>query len=253
MSHVLFASRSHRARTRDDAWTPADNLPSANIAPHVWYAADKITGLVDSQAITTWPDAGPNGDDIAQAVGGSKPFYKTNIVNSQPVARFDGSADFLSGAYTNAGALTQPFTIFAVAALDAAAVNDGNLRTIVDGDDITNRALVRQDLTASPDDWAIYAGTLITSGDATDSNWTIFTALFNGASSQLWEDGTSILSGDAGAQDPDGLTVGAKYDGTAAWWDGDIAEIIVYDANLGAADRSTVQQYLADKYGISTA
>jgi hypothetical protein len=43
------------------------------------------------------------------------------------------------------------------------------------------------------------------------------------------------------------------FDGNDSWFDGDIAEIIIYDRILSAAELSDVTDYLADKYGIVTA
>ena len=47
----------------------------------------------DGTAIQTWSDlAGTN--DLTQATSGSRPVYKTNIFNGNPVIRFDGTDDF---------------------------------------------------------------------------------------------------------------------------------------------------------------
>jgi len=231
------------------AWTPASPTSGGGVSPHVWYDADQITGLSDGDAVATWPDIGPNGDDVTQGTPAARPLYKTSILNGKPVVRFDGSDDYLQGALTNAGATTQPATIFAVAQLDATVLDDGATRPIIDGDDSGHRTLLYKSGIPSPDSWGIYAGTALY-GSAGDSDTNIWCALFNGASSQFWLNGISEASGDAGSRALDGITIGALYDG-ARPWKGDIAEIIVYDAGLSNADKNEVGSYLATKYGLS--
>ncbi|NIV36798.1 MAG: hypothetical protein GWN58_47395, partial [Anaerolineae bacterium] len=154
------------------------------------------------------------------------------------------------GPFTSGGALTQAFTYFAVAKLDAGAVNDNKLHYICDGDDNTNRAILRQTDLPTPDAWNMWSGTNLTGGDS-DGNWNIWTAVFNGNSSAFWLNGGLEASGAAGALEPDGLTAGAAYGGIAGWWEGDIAEIIIYDSELSDADKDEVGQYLAARYNLT--
>jgi len=216
----------------------------------VWYDADQITGLSDSDPVATWPDAGPHGDDVTQGTAAKRPLYKTGILNGKPVVRFDGNDDYLQGAFTNAGATTQPLTIFAVAQLNAALVNDDNAYVICDGVNSGTRSQLYKTEAPDPDAWALYSGAVLTDG-AADADWNIWAALFNGASSELWIDGVSVASGDAGAQAMSGLTIGTSYACSGVYWSGDIAEIIVYDANLSDIDKNEVGNYLATKYGPS--
>lgn len=74
------------------AWTTI-----TDISPIAWYKADAITGLSDGDPIDTWPDSSGNSRDLTQT-GTARPLYKTGIVNSLPVARFDGSNDFMSSS-----------------------------------------------------------------------------------------------------------------------------------------------------------
>src|SRR5574343_1369214 len=60
-----------------------------------WLVAADITGLNDGDAVATWEDSSGNNRDASQATGANRPTYKTNIVNSLPVVRFDGSDDYL--------------------------------------------------------------------------------------------------------------------------------------------------------------
>ena len=61
----------------------------------VWLAADKITGLVDGDVVTTWSDSSGQSNDFAQSTASKKPLYKTNIFKAKPAIKFDGTDDFL--------------------------------------------------------------------------------------------------------------------------------------------------------------
>ena len=61
----------------------------------VWLAADKITGLVDGDVVTTWSDSSGQSNDFTQSTASKKPLYKTNIFKSKPAIKFDGIDDFL--------------------------------------------------------------------------------------------------------------------------------------------------------------
>lgn len=145
--------------------------------------------------------------------------------------------------------MSQPFTVFAVAMLETAYVNDNDPNNIMDGDDGTNSMRLQVRAPVGVDPWAIDGGTGLLGG-AADDNWNIWCALFNGASSEFWLNGVSEASGNAGTDTPDGITIGARYDNTYHW-NGDIVEIIIYDAGLSDADKNEVGGYLADRYNLS--
>jgi len=195
--------------------------------------------------VGAWEDKTANEDDVTQGTADNKPTLQTNELNGEPTLRFDGSNDYLQGAFTTGGALTQPFTLLAVAEL----TSTGSVyRYITDGDDASNRMVSGQ---RDDGDWWIYPGSPALAGDPSDTNWNIWTVVYNGLSSQIWLNGVSEVSGEAGTDEADGLTVGGSYTGAASWWLGDIAEIIIYDSELNTADKNEVGNYMADRYNLS--
>ena len=159
----------------------------------------------------------------------------------------DDGGDWLGpNAFT--AALSQPYTAFAVAQLAPAAVNDNNYHFILDGDDTTNRLVLLQRADNTPDAWALNAGVGLVGGNS-NGNWNIWTVLANGVTSQFWHNGISQVSGNAGAHNADGLTIGSHPTGTLGWI-GDISEILIYDPNLSTADMNQVAQYIAAKTAI---
>src|SRR5690348_4328042 len=74
--------------------------PSGTFSPtdisglKLWVKADQIGGLSDGDPVSTWSDQSGVGNDMTSS-GSNRPTYKTGILNSFPIVRFDGSDDFL--------------------------------------------------------------------------------------------------------------------------------------------------------------
>ena len=241
-------------------WSPALPTTDGGLLPEHWYRSDSglwqdagvTPAVLDGAVIGRWEDLTANADHVNQAVVASKPTLQNaagDLLNGQPVVRFDGANDFLVGAFTTGGAFTQPFTIFVVTALDATAVNDNLDHIVISGDDGVNYIWMFQRAAALPDAWAINAGASV-QGAASNSNWNTWTTLINGAGSQFWHNGISQAVGNAGAQIIDGLSIGI-HGGVAGPWKGDVAEILAYDADLSNADDNQVGNYLATRYGLA--
>jgi len=187
------------------------------------------------------------GDAITQAAEAGQPLYVASIQNGHAGLRLNGTSHFLMGAFTIGGALSQPFSAYALAKLDAVAVDSGH-RHLIDGDDVANRMLLRQSLVAGADRWFMYAGDNLTGG-ASDADLNLWAALFNGISSQFWLNTISEASGSAGAQNPDGICVGGRFTGTDLW-DGDIMMIAIADPSHSDAQRLTMQTAINSYWGI---
>jgi hypothetical protein len=66
----------------------------------LWVEADSL-GLSDNAAVASWADLSTNDNDLAQAVSGSRPIFKTNITpTGEPVVRFNDDDFFLEGSET---------------------------------------------------------------------------------------------------------------------------------------------------------
>jgi hypothetical protein len=66
---------------------------------------------------------------------------------------------------------------------------------------------------------------------------------------QLYLDGTGAGAQAAGYQAGENHQIGSGNGGGGPFG-GDIAEVLVYSAALSAPDRTTVEAYLADKWGL---
>ena len=98
----VWSMREIADATRAGLWPP--DVPKSISGLTLWFAADKLTGFNDGDAVTTWPDLSGNGYDVTQGTSGSRPLYKTNIFKGKPALLFDGTDDFFGNTTVN------PFT-----------------------------------------------------------------------------------------------------------------------------------------------
>ena len=195
----------------------------------------------DTQPVGRWDDASGGGRHLLQATGGFRPAFYTNIQNGRAVVRFDGSDDFLRAVYTQA----QPVTIFMVAKATGVSARysfDGG-----GGSPGTAGSLYW----AAANQLRIHAGTaqLATAGTSALNTWYVWSAIFNGASSGLWQNGVSLIAANAGANTTGGFTLGATTGGSVPEAQ-DVGEVLIYNSALSSTDRSTVETYLNGRWAV---
>lgn len=213
----------------------AGEFSPLDLSPTLWLDASDATTITESGgAVSQWDDKSGNGYDLEQLTSTRQPTTGARTMNSLNVLDFDATDDNLRVAF--GVTLTQPNTIFAVFQPDTTTAS-----YVHDGDGSTNRhALVPGTI------YQLYAGTIVNGGSVSTVPQ-ISRAVFDGASSSLHIDGSSVISADAGAQSLTGLTVGARYSNVAAL-DGGIAEIILVNGTLTAQQISDTETYLTNKW-----
>ena len=209
----------------------------------LWQDSARTTAVAsNADPVGAWDDKSGNGNHVLQATSGAKPTYSTTGINSGPCLTFDGG-DALQLAAFVGGAETQPNTVIVVGQY---------------GDTVGGYCFVdgvgggRHFLYDTAGNWHIYAGTELNSGDAIDSSLHLFAAVYNGASSKLYLDGTEISSGDTGAESMGGITIGMRFSlgGVAALPSGSkVAAVIVYGKALDATERATIKTWAVATFG----
>lgn len=206
----------------------------------LWFKADAGTSTTtNGAAISQWNDQSGNARHVAQATGANQPTYQENVVNGRPVVRFDGTNDYLEATGFT---LTQPNTMFVVAKPANVASNGKN---VVDG--VTTRNAVTIGTTPKI---GLNAGSDVNS----TLDWTVafqlVTAVFNGASSLVRRNGVASAAVNPGTASLAGIRIGT-FNGSLAMWNGDVAEVLVYNAALSTVDRDAVESHLTSKYAIA--
>ncbi len=218
-------------------WTPA--LQPGRV---LWLQADQLSGLLDGDLITAWPDAsGRSAPYAVQGTAAAQPSYRTAQLNGKPVVRFGGD-DWLTVASV-LGITAQPFSLFTLwrpgAASQAATVwANGHGLLVTDLDN----------------DVGISAGSALFNLNAhAFGQWHVLSAVFAGAGSSLTVDGGTPVTGSTGSGIPAGsLTIGAGAGGGDRWLDGDLFGLVILKGAASSAERQRLEGYLAWQAGLAS-
>ena len=204
--------------------------------------ANGMLATIDGAFIGKVADLSGQGNHATQATRANQPRRYNSIVNGQPVVRFDGVNDILNSVLT----LAQPMTIFHVYKWtdNAAAIQ------AVYGGATTG---LLEAYHANATSLFTHAGTSYSpAGGATSSAFRVIDCIFNGTSSQIWENGTQIgATGNAGTNGiATAFSIGNRNAADKPT-QMDLAELIVYNTALSTSNRRKVERYLGRRYGIT--
>ena len=213
-------------------------------------------GLTNGDPVSLWSDDSSTGNDVAQGTLANQPEYVAGGFNSLPVVRFDGVNDSLENASPLLPSGNSDRTVFAV----VDTTGDGTAGTVFDYGNNANGerlALVESDaLTETSIAWWGHRWGI--SNFVTGPN--LFTILIPSGSTltdeaELYRDGSllSSFSTSGSTQTLDtassDLIVGGAINNIGNW-EGDIAEILIYDRALSGAEQVAIEAYLSAKYGF---
>jgi prepilin-type N-terminal cleavage/methylation domain-containing protein len=244
------------------------NSPVASIKDlAVWYETsldesfDNAEETEDSP-ITNWFDLNPQSSfkiNSNQATVDNKPKFKTNIFNGLPGILFDGSNDFmLSSAVGISG---KGLSIFVVAQRKAFATTQGILSgtySTTTSDEANSSGGFQAFYDTNAGTYASLCSgvwyTVISQTTPRDGFPFIVSTIFSGTSN------TGYLNNIVGSTvngSPnffvDRLYLGSRYvNAPTQFFNGHIAEIIIFNRGLNTEERLAVNAYLSKKYAIKT-
>jgi len=227
----------------------------------LWMNADNITGLNDNDPVETWRDASGYGNDASQSNSAQRPVYQSSGRNGVPTVEFggpdsgtfDNTADVMSGSINPAS--DNVATYFAAGNNDAVtSPGSGN------GGSNARRALAAFQGTntdgwlfaVQDDDVQFYDGSTVESGGSiTGGEFVVFDVEHNGSNVDGQLNGSSVIS--ASGADPSGsidaYLLGNDFTGGDNL-DGNLGDVIFFDAALNTTQRTIVQNYLSAKYDV---
>ena len=229
-------------------------IPTADL--EFWVRADAGVTKDGSNYVTSWADQTPSSTEFA-GPDGTQPLWVSGALGGKPVIRFDGNDRLWNNRFATANPIQgNEITAFMVANRSAVSVNTSAATFIQNGQ--------ARDYNNTPSFVMAYEGTggttlqtyrnsgLSTASHPGNASPYIFATTFDGANNTAFLNGApqGAVAG-SGAFDVDHIVIGQRYDlGFSNGYVGDIAELIVYDRALSAAERNQVGAYLSDKYGI---
>jgi hypothetical protein len=199
--------------------------------PVAWYR--KGQGItVTGSGVSQWSDASGNGRHLLQATDAQRPALQTDRT-----ILFDGVAHNLKSAVFT---LNQPTTYYLLFKQVTWTSSD----YIVDGDLINTGVLAQTNGGVSPG-LQLYAGSGVGSNtDLALDTYGVAACVFNGASSVLQINNGTPLTGDAGAGNMGGVSLGKAGTGAGAHANVRVKELIVFSQAHNAAQRALVIAYL---------
>jgi hypothetical protein len=173
--------------------------------------------------------------DFAQATDANRPSYVASWRNGKPSLDFNGTSDVLTYAFGTDALLAAgaDCTLYLFGEVDALGSADNTAVDFLDG-----RCMHILNGGGGAAGWfdTAYRETAAPSTGAHSWGWVLDHGVAGG--SRVYQDGVSLGTATVSALGLGGTcAIGRSAAGAAAWWDGDIAEILVYS---GAHDAATV-------------
>jgi hypothetical protein len=224
-----------------------------------WFRADAGVTADAAGNVSAWADQSGQGHDASQGALGLQPLLVNNALNGNPVVRFSGLGQFLSIA--GQPLTSQQFTIIAVVN-DTRASGDGSFREVYSnwggGNGITSvflgttgsspvRARFTDEMGGATDPLHTQTGFGDISNPATHF---IFTGV-SGASDATIFQNTNLIADKGSPLSFRDLTTAyhiGSQGGAGEFWQGDMAEILVYNRELSSAELQQDWSYLSQKY-----
>ena len=210
---------------------------------YAWYDAADATTITQATGVSSWADKSGNGRTCSQATGANQPAYVLAGQNGKNVIDFASASKSMSTTGT-AWALTSTNTMFwsfqfpdTAASAAAYCLFDFTVtRQMVYGNSTSELRIANTSTGITP----------------VSRRWYIFSIQWNGAATayRLNQSASTTIN-------PTGFTSGASaqmfmgYNGGSVSIRGYIGECITYDSTLSNAQTTTVNKYLAKKWGAT--
>tara|TARA_R110000851_G_scaffold70222_1_gene156760 strand:+ start:75 stop:1052 length:978 start_codon:yes stop_codon:yes gene_type:complete len=256
---------------------------------YFWFRADQISGPSDGDNITsghTVSNEGGSGGFVHSSTSSEQPTYTASAINSKPAITFDGTSELLklSTEYDVGGACNMfdedfgsDFTVMIVCRPHDVSDNSQRIFGLYSLTDfaLTSSANERNHLwmgIKSASKFSIcgkHTGTdIVTAASAiSDNEAHIFTAVYDQSETEMFlfqdghlsaSDSSFEMGNGSGVSGNTKLSMGAfgvVSRGSISYedkFDGDIAEILIYDRKMSERNLTNLHHYLGKKYGINT-
>lgn len=234
-------------------WTPAA------ITTSLWLdASDTSTVTLNGSDVSQWNDKSGNNKNAAQSTAAKQPAYSSNQLNGYHGIVFNGTSDCLRIPSISLNTFTTVFFVMKNPSGGAFFIEHSQNASNFDGFYIYgnqgNSAHTRRAGTTNAGNFATgyWTGTsdvIITIN--TVSNPSVAADIF-----RPFKDGTAVTRNVTAATTltnssvTTALNIGARDNGTVAFFNGNLYELIICNSSLSASDQEKVEGYLAWKWGL---
>lgn len=230
-------------------------LPVPRTGLKLWLKGD-FGPIVSSTKITNWLDMSGSSpaNDATQGTSADQATYVATSINGYPGASFDGSSDYynLTNSLTD---LTSGFSIFAVIKPGSSSTKTLFASANSGPADLVSLETVNTQARFSAYNNTTSSNVITPSSSLTVGKYQLVDAVHDGAGNAIVSiNGTVQQSGSVQNlrnQSRSANILGADYN-TSTFWNGELAELLVYSRTLTEAERKDVQGYLFTRYQLAT-
>jgi hypothetical protein len=237
---ALLSARAVAVAVEEASVPVTDNLALHVMSDTgVFQATAGAAALLTNDPVGEWQDQSGNARHLIEAT--NKPTLQLNAINGKPGIRFDGTNDKLKALFS----LNRPFHVFLVFK-QITWVSARNVLAGGAGDDYS----ILQN-TSSPT-LAVWGGasTAGQNNQLAVDTWGLLESLVDATTRRLRINaGVATTPSVPSADERGGITMGA-HPTPSAFSNIEVAELLVYSAELTGADLTAVRDYLNDKYAI---
>lgn len=226
-----------------------------------WYRADRgvltdpacspASPALNGNNVQCWLDQSGNSNNAIQGTGGVQPVYATNALNGQPLLQFDGVDDVLNLPDGTVPSGNSPYSVFALVNAETLGVRgflgSGNYTATGDSNAFrfnTDGALINY--------W--WADDLITDLGTVSAvtNYALSFVYNTSTGRTAWVNGVIPTNGTDPSVARNSSIANNTIGGTNSteFWNGTIADIIIFSSTLPETERILVENYLSAKYDV---
>jgi Lamin Tail Domain/Concanavalin A-like lectin/glucanases superfamily/CotH kinase protein len=225
------------------------------------FRAGAITGLTDGQTVATWADLA-TGDGVAQdaVADTTTPTYRASSTpNGKPAVRFDGN-DMARTSLSPGIASDAGWSVFMVVKANAAQQPASAYlldRVAPSSPKMSLYAVNGFYSLMKRDDEGLGQSDLRSTTGISSTEWQLVTIRRNRSLSrfEIWVNGVmeAFEPDPGGALTPNPIVIGRHGINISEGFNGDIAEVLVYNDSLSDTDFQNAGSYLTEEYGLTTA
>lgn len=208
----------------------------------------------DASAVARWEDQSGNARHFTQSTSNDRPTLRTSVLNSINIIRFDGSNDKLVGSNLSQFITASAYSIFVVGKATSVATNQSfsYLNAALYGDlggyasiYFRSSGLVGAYNYDGADKTATRPYTA-------NTNAVFYSELSAGSIRCRLNGGTAAATASGNTQNlANVLQIGRQFNSNNYCLNGDIAEVIFFNAALTATNREKIEGYLAHRWGLT--
>jgi prepilin-type N-terminal cleavage/methylation domain-containing protein len=258
-SRIMTASKLRSAQSLTQS-SPVNSMEGAVLwlettSDKAFQNSGNSYDVTDNDNIKNWNDINPTTLKFVATESTNMPVYKKNGIGTLPTLFFDAASNGSSGDYLtipyNASLNSDTFTTFVVTQALEATGNWGVVIMTRNWNAPTRGYnIYKNNVNTNWELWNSGGSTL--SGAITFNQPVILTVHRTSSTITFYQNGT--LKGTSAStyiRNPDNnFTIGINNAASQFFYDGYVSEIICFNRALKASERTSVEQYLSQKYGI---